>query len=325
MNDVNSVNISAAAALATLALVLIPHTAAAQACCINPGAYTLGRVAPWDRAVLAAELGYDYAYGSANQLGEYHALHDTQAQDVVLALGGGYRVLPVLQLQAELPLRLQYRNLPGLSAATTLRPGDAAGALRWLVLEDSSDAPAANPRGWSPLLELVAGVTLPTGRAPEDSREASGADITGSGSWLVSLGFDASKALGRRDVVALSAFYGFTPERTIDDAGGSHAFDPGDELNLRLGTVHFVDPFWNWGLFSTLRLSTAVSQDDQRIANSALRRVRLGLFATHLVSQPNWSLTASLAFDPPVSGLAQNIPFTSASLNLLLSRSFARR
>jgi hypothetical protein len=242
----------------------------------------------------------------------------------MLAFGGGYRVLPMLQLQAELPLRLQYRNLPGLQPATALRPGDAAAALRWLVIEDSGRAPMAHPRSWAPLFELVAGVTLPSGRAAEDSREPSGADVTGSGSWLVSLGFDASKALGQYDVIALSAFYGFTPQRSIDDAaGGSRSFDPGDEINLRLGTVHFASPFWNWGVFSTLRLSNSSDLDDRRVADSALRRVRLGAFATHLLSQPNWSLTGSLAFDPPLSGLAQNIPFTSASLNLLLTRSFA--
>jgi hypothetical protein len=298
--------------LALLALTTLSTQARAQACCVEPGSHELAVVGELQRAALAAQLSYDFGYGSSDGEGDYARLRGAHVHDIVLALGAGLRFLPRWQVHASAPLHLQHRNLPGLAGATQVRFGDTAAALRFLALRE--------PQGWPPAIELVLGVTAPSGRAPEDAQEPSGADITGHGAWMLSAGAAFSKRVSERDRLLLSAFYGYTAPRTL--TGPARDFDAGDELHIRVSSWHALSAHWAWGMLGTLRFAGGVEEDGAEVPDSALYRVRFGAYLEHYPSSPHWQLNTSLSFDPPLSGLARNVPFTSATLGFRVTRMF---
>jgi hypothetical protein len=272
---------------------------------------------------LAAQLVYDYGTGSSDSSGDYAGLGGARVHDGTLGLGAGFRPFERLQVHASMPFRVQYRDLGGLESKTATRLGDSSLALRYMLSDEPMAPIAADPASWLPFLELIAGVTAPSGRAPEDSNEPSGADITGNGYWMVSAGAKLSRRVSHDDALTFAALYGYTSERSIElGPGASRDFDPGNELNLRLNSWHALNVHWAFGLLSTFRLTGKAREDGALVADSSLHRLRFGGFVDHYLSYPNLQLTTNLLFDPPFDGFSRNVPFTSATLAFLLSYSF---
>ena len=120
-----------------LVLLLSPRTGRAQACCTATGSSGFGVVGRCYFAVLATQLSYERGYGTFDSRGRFSRLRNAEVDDFVVALGGGVRLgTPALQLHGSIPLRMQYRDLHGLPAASAVGFGDASLMLRAMAVED---------------------------------------------------------------------------------------------------------------------------------------------------------------------------------------------
>jgi hypothetical protein len=308
------------------ALLAIPVRARAQACCTAVGSSELGVVGPRHQAVIAAQLGWDHAYGSVDQRRRYRRLQQSEVDDGILTLGGGVRPGPSwLGLQANLPLRVQHRALSGLPAADRVGFGDASLSLRFLVLQDPVlSVDLGRPESLRPFLEPFVGVRVPTGRGPDASKEASGADVTGDGAWAVFAGTTVTKFFGGHHALLLAGSYAHRFAHDVSAGGGTQRYLPGDELDARAGYLHAPSLFWSWSVFSTLRRAGRPSYDGEPVADADTLRIRFGASLQHSWSYPRWQVQLGVAFDPPADGFAKNVPFASSSLTLGVQRNFAR-
>lgn len=308
-----------------LALLLCARGAGAQACCTATGSSELGVVGRCHFGVIASQLAYDRGFGSFDARGKYRSLEGAEVDDVVLTLAGGVRLgTPALQVHGTLPLRLQHRELSGLPTATRFGLGDASLGFRAMLIEDLvAGLDLSEPRTLLPFFEPFVAVRAPTGRAPSDSETPTQADVMGDGAWTAIGGAQITKFLTLHQAVAVTGSYAHRfPHDVSSAAGRTRRYSPGDELDAKLAYVHVVDMFWSFSVFSTGRWTLQASNDGAEVPDSASRRIRFGAGLSHYLSYPTWQLTASAAFDPPVDGLSENVPFAGSSLALGLQRNF---
>lgn len=161
-------------AAALLALVTWQSSALAQACCIAPGAAGLTRLAPGERALAGLDARAQTTLGTFDARGAFHRQpQGTRDLGLEQSLFAAARVLDRGQISATLPF-VQTLRTTDAASANGGGVGDVRVALRW----DLAYADDAWP--W-PGLALVAGVSAPTGRAPERAGDVLGAGATGAG------------------------------------------------------------------------------------------------------------------------------------------------
>jgi hypothetical protein len=107
---------------------------------------------------------------------------------VVETFAGVLRVLAEGQLGVTVPVQQGVRWANGASEVG-VGLGDVQASFRYdfLLAGESAHLPG---------LALLAGVTLPTGRAPESARQPLGSDATGAGLWQGGLGVGVEQTLG---------------------------------------------------------------------------------------------------------------------------------
>ncbi|MCC6215835.1 MAG: hypothetical protein IT376_13305 [Polyangiaceae bacterium] len=312
-------------AAASVALLVRAAPARAQACCTTTGSSEIGVVGRCHQGLLMAQASYEEALGSFDERGSYRSLEGSAARDATLTLAGGVRPFgPALQLYGALPLRVQQRALAGIPEATRAGAGDATAGARLMALEDRmAGIRLDEPTSLIPFLEPVVAVRLPSGRAPADSRTPSQADVTGEGAYALLGGVSIVKFLTLDESLSVTATYGHRfAHRAGAAASGSRRYEPGAELDAKLAFFDVVDLHWSWTAFATGRWTAAAASDGRPVPASETRRIRVGIGGARYLTYPTWQLTASVAADPPVSGLSQGIPFAGASLALGLRRSF---
>jgi hypothetical protein len=287
-----------------------PRLAFGQACCSSGTPTELAALATSDDAVVLGQLGYEQAFGSANQDSRYRALTGSAARDGTLTFAGGVRLFPRdLQLGVVVPLRLQHRWLRDVGSSTEAGVGDSAVALRYRVLESDRFVPS---------IDFILGLRIPTGKSPEDSSDPTLADATGAGSWVPSLGARLGFELTPLDTVFVRGEYGLTLER---DAAGRR-LDPGDELTLELGYVRSLSLTWFAGALVDVHLTGETETDGRNDADSDSRRMRLGVWLTWLWQSPTWDSTLALFSDPYFSGPEKNVPLAGLATTLSVRRLF---
>jgi hypothetical protein len=197
-------------------------------------------------------------------------------------------------------------------------------ALRATALEDPlSGIEPAKPRSWLPFLEPFVGVRVPTGRSPSDSDDSAQADVTGDGGWTLFGGVAITKFVAVRHALLASGSYGYRFAHDVDSPSGpARHFEPGSEVDAKLGYMHVLSVFWSWTAFASYRATFDASYDGVKVADSATRRIRVGASVSHYLVYPTWQLSLSGALDPPVSQLGRNVPFAGSSLALGLQRHF---
>ncbi|MFP4598509.1 MAG: hypothetical protein ACLFVJ_09660 [Persicimonas sp.] len=299
--------------------------AAAQACCTATGAGELSVVGRCYDGVAAAQLSYERAWGSYDVEGEYHSMSDAEIDDFILTLGAGQRVLTrSLQVHASVPLRMQYRRFGDADGDMATRLGDAAFALRWTALEDKMDGIDFDKfDSLVPFLDAYIALKVPSGRAPEDSESATGADITGDGAWQALVGTKISKFITSSHVLAVQLDYIHGFARDIDHGGAQPIdFDPGEEFSARLSWLQIHDLFWSWGAFAKGQWATDASQDGEVVDGSATERFRVGAHITHAISFPLWEVTLSGSVDTWWDHAGQNLPYVGPSGAVTLRRNW---
>lgn len=307
-----------------LTLTLGASSARAQACCTATGSSGFGVVGRCYFAALASELSYERGFGAFDAKGRFAPLSRAEADDVVLALAGGVRLgTPMLQLYGSVPVRFQYRDLHGLPAASAVGFGDSSATLRAMTLEDRmTGIDLSRPATLIPFVEPFIGVRVPTGRPATRSSEPTGVDAMGEGGWAVSAGVALTKYVTLSTAASVTASYGRRLPYSVERGTRSSKFQPGDELDVRLGVVHVFDLLWSASGFVSGRFTAESSLGGAGIRDSQTRRIRLGAGVERYLVFPTWQLGLSASLDPPLAGFGQNLPFAGTTLSLSMQRNF---
>lgn len=314
----------ARALAAALTLTLAASTARAQACCTATGSSGFGVVGRCYFAALASELSYDRGFGTFDAQGRFEQLSRAEADDIVLALAGGVRLgTPMLQLYGSVPVRLQYRDLHGLPAASAVGFGDSSVTLRAMTVEDRmTGIELARPATLIPFVEPFIGLRAPTGRPATRSTEPTGVDAMGEGGWVASAGVALTKYVTLSTAATITASYGKRFPYQVEQGKSAAKFQPGDELDARLGVVHVFDLLWSASAFVSGRFTAESGLDGVSIGESRTRRIRLGAGVERYLVFPTWQLGLSASLDPPLAGFGQNLPFAGTTLSLSMQRNF---
>ena len=188
MSPLSSRSRSALLALAAVAVLGVASSADAQACCAGAGVFAPARLKLKEDALVGMQLTGRDVIGSFSPQGIYvPAPGGTNEMDLEQDLLATVRPFGNLQVGLLVPLVETRRAVPQL-AETGWGIGDIALDGRYeLVPPNTSNLPG---------LAIIGGVSLPTGRAPEDARSPLGTDATGLGSAQISLGLDVERAIG---------------------------------------------------------------------------------------------------------------------------------
>ncbi len=305
---------------ALILLALFPTQVTAQACCTATAFGENGVVGRCHRAVLSSEWSLsEYAWGFDGN-GQVLQHRDRELRDLQWNLAGGIRFpYRALQIHVQLPLLYQVRRLDGNGSSET-GIGDGLVGLRWTVLQDPMMGIHSQwGLSYRPFLDLALSLKAPTGRAPWESRDLSGADVTGSGTWQLMGGIKVSKFVVPQWAIVLGGFYG----RSITHSGPEGmSFRPGDETQLIASLLHVRNFLWSGGGSLSMRSTGPASVADEEVSGSETRRVILGLQVTRVVKAPFWEVNVGMASDARWDGGGRGIPFAGPSISLGLRRAF---
>jgi len=167
-----------------------PALARAQACCAGGSAVTPARLEPHEWALAGAALRAGADFGSYNTDGHYvpYASGDSEV-DFEQDLFGAVRVLRRGQVALLVPLVQTYR-------ATTLDGAHFGGGIGDVNLSARYDLLRAGESEYVPGIALLAGVTFPTGTAPESSPAPLAVDATGIGAFQGNLALALEQTFG---------------------------------------------------------------------------------------------------------------------------------
>ncbi len=275
---------------AAFALLLIaPQRALGQACCAGGGAYLPARLKLHEDALVAIQARSDDALGTLSPTGaEIPNPRGASELDLQQDVLGAIRVADRGQIGIDLPIVETRRTADRLSDFGG-GLGDASLAFRYDFLYPAESAHV-------PGLALGAGVTLPSGRAPEQAHGRLGADSTGTGAWQGLITAEVEQALGHW-VFTVDVLVAVAAARTV---GTVH-----EQLGPTFsgfGATGYVFPH---EVVLALVLSTSQSLDAV-INGSAVPHTGRGLTTASLAAgvplSAQWRLQSALYGDLPTLG-----------------------
>jgi hypothetical protein len=280
--------------------------ASAQACCAGGSAITPGRLLKNEQFLVGLQLRTASVIGSFDANSRFRGpAAGTSEWDFEQDLFATLRVLSRAQLSLLVPVLESWRRSP----TTGHEFGDGIGDLNFGARYDfvwAHDSP------YLPGIAALAGVTLPTGRAPEAARLPLGSDATGIGAWQANLGLALEQAFG----AWLFNLTGLAARRSERRVGN---------LRSRLGTRFSAIGAVGYVLSGDLSLALGATytgegnaatndQDQPGTAHRSLELAGFGVWSPSNVWRVQWSVF----LDPPLSGLGQNqLATTGVSVALL--------
>lgn len=326
-----------AAAVGALAL-LWSGPAWGQACCSATGAASdVAAVGRCRTASAVAQLSYLGGMGSFDSRGDYQPLSDAQIHDLILIAGGGFRFSALfsngrdwarrVQVYGAVPIHTQHRDMPGHTPRTGNGLGDVTMASRVLVLEDGMQG-IGHGESLAPFLDLIGAVKLPTGRAPDQSDDPMGADVTGDGAWELSGGARLTKFVTPSHAIGLRFTYAHRFPRETLEMDQTRRFARGDQVDVQVNWVQVHTLRLFWGAFVDWRHSGLAREADgaagpwEQIADSDETRLRIGAHISYAIKYPYYTMTLGVSSDAPLSGVGKNIPFAGPSVAVSLNRAF---
>ncbi len=176
-------------ASALLACALLAAPARAQPCCAGASALTPARLTLHEDWLLAAQLRPQLFHGSFDGQRAFQppapGSLELGVEETALAAA---RLFTHAQVALAVPFRQTFRAASGLS--------EVGGGLGDLSLSGRYDFTLAGESSVMPGLAVLAGISLPTGRAPEAARLPLGTDASGTGAFLFSLGVGVEQTFG---------------------------------------------------------------------------------------------------------------------------------
>lgn len=292
-----------------LAVAASSGRAAAQSCCAGASALTPARLALHEDALVGLQLKASDLYGSFDgKRGFIGASAGATELDFEQDLAGSVRVLRRGQLSAILPMVETYRSVPGLS--------EVGGDLGDLQLGARWDFTISGSSVTIPGIALAAGVTLPTGRAPDSASKPLATDATGTGAvqgsvalaleqtfgpWLVNV----TGSVAWRSARTVGAVHEQQGLQFVTAAAGGYSFASGPVLALTLAYTAELDA----------KINGAALPASGRAAT------RIGV-AGGLPLNDLWRLQGNVGIDLPIRYFGLNQP-ASAGLTLMILRSWS--
>ena len=201
----------------TLALLLAlgaawPADALAQACCGANGLVIPARLRVYDDYGFGVQATERQTYGSLAADGSYSG---TSTGDLVTEqdLFAMARLSSRVQLALLVPYIETYRRIPGQS--------EWGGFFGDVTVNGRLELAHSGEHGAWPAVTILAGLTAPTGRAPDQARNALGTDAAGTGSFQGNLGLEVERLFRQWFVM----FDGWVSQRTSRASpGGRQSF-----------------------------------------------------------------------------------------------------
>jgi len=288
--------VMAAAVLACA--IFAPARALAQACCAGSGTVTPARLAMHEQALAGLTLRGAAVMGSYDPSGHY-TKNPARASELDFEedLFGAIKVLRRGQLAAFVPV-VETRRAAG---GTT----DFGGGLGDVNVGARYDFVNTGEYLGAPGVALLAGLTLPTGRAPESASGPLAADATGTG--------------------AVQTNFGVAFEQTIDDwlfsattlvALRSPRDVRGVRERLGLQITELVAAAYSFSAEEAAGVVVSYTIEDEAVVGGLIAPMTARRIATiSLVGvmgiADGWRVQGALAFDPPISGFGKNLPATT--------------
>jgi hypothetical protein len=291
-----------------LGVLAVCGTAKAQACCAGAAAITPGRLLMHERALAGVEVRGSVLTGSHAADGAFRApAPGTSEWDFEQDLFASLALTERAQASVLVPLLESARRSPTTGSEFGGGIGDVNASVRY-------DFVWSHEYRYVPGLALLAGVTLPSGRAPEAAKQALGSDATGLGAVQANLGVALERSFGDwfADMALLVA-------KRFDRTGH------GVRSGLATQFTGIAAGGYSWSQASAALAVTYAAEGDAsldgaRVPSSAKRELRLTGSVTTSLSE-TMRLRGAVFFDPPVSGLAQNEP-DALGLSATLVKSF---
>ena len=289
-----------AAALLFVSLGTAPRAAQAQACCAATGLVIPARLRVYEDVGVGLQARLRPSYGTFAADGAFSRVSSgdlVTEQDLFVV----WRALERLQVGVVLLYVETWRRVPDRSEWGGFF-GEAAADVRVEIVRPGD-------HGRFPSITLLGGVSLPTGRAPDEAHNPLGTDAAGSGSYQITEGLEV-ETLGTRWFASLD---GWVTERSSRAApGGRQSFAP--RLTLLLaGGRSFSDRLAAAAFGSVTR--GGGGSEPAAAASGAPVDTRVALatagVAGVLSVDAHWRVQASLAFDLPLSGWGRNQPATA--------------
>ena len=288
------------AALGALALAACawPTHAHAQACCAASGALTPGRLSLHEDALAGAQVKAASVFGSFDPESHYAASPARASEyDLEEDLFGAVRIFERAQLALLVPF-LQ----------TSRTAGDASefgGGLGDINLSARYDFYFAGQSRLMPGIALLAGVTFPSGTAPESANRPLATDATGAGAFQGNVGLAFEQVYGAWliNVTGLLAERAARSVRGVDETLGA-------QLTALAGTAYTFSNEAALALFVSYTVEADATIAGVEQPRSA-RRITLLSFSGVWPLSDHWRLQGSAFLDPPLSGLGANLPATA--------------
>ncbi len=292
-----------------LAGLLAPSVARAQACCAGSSALTPGRLAIHETALVGAQARAGYGYGSFDGDGHY-ASNPAGAGEVDLEedVFGALRFLRRGQVALLVPFVETWRQTRSTGAEFGGGLGDVNASGRW-------DFVNAGEHEIVPGIGLLAGLTFPTGKPPEDSNKPLATDSTGIGAWQGNLGLALEQTFGAW-LVNLSGIVAARTPRTVQ---GIHSVLAPQIATLAAVAYSFPDDS-AVALSATYTFEGNATVNDVEAKGSGRRLLRVATSGTYPLSDV-LRLQGSLSFDPPIPQVGKNQP-TTVGLTMAVVRSW---
>jgi hypothetical protein len=278
---------------ALLALALLaPAAARAQACCAGSSVLTPARLGIHEDAAVGAVLRGTGMLGSYDASGRFRPSPNGTAElGGELDAVGTVRLFSSLQLTLLVPVVATWRQVTGLA--------EFGGSLGDLNLSGRYDFTNAGRSTVVPGLAALAGVTFPTGRAPEDVSRPLATDATGIGAFQVTGGLAVEQSFGPV-VVNLTGLVAWRTPRTV--RGVSETL--GVQFQGLLGAGYVFDSEASLGLSLNLVGELGAVIDGQQAPGSERLLPTVGLSGSVPLADA-WRLQGGLTYNPPWPGRNQ--------------------
>lgn len=287
----------AAFALATA----LARTAAAQACCAGSAAVVPARLEMDEDAVAGALVRGAVIHGSFDADGRYHPNADGASElDLEQDVVGAVRVARRGQLAALVPFVETRRH----AAGTT----DFGGGIGDVNLSARWDAVLAGEHDVVPGFAVLAGLTAPTGRAPDAASGPLAADATGIGAWQGNFGIAVEQSFGPW-LAGGSAIVARRTERTYASQGTSVREDLGVAVTGLASLAYAFDADRAIALAASYTGEGVATIDGRATPSTDRRIVSLSLSGVAALGSFG-RIQASVSAHPPITELGKNLPAT---------------
>jgi hypothetical protein len=278
-------------------LILSPASALAAACCMSASVVGTGRLLNWEDAAAGLSTGWGHDLGRFDTGGRFRAFGPNLVEDEFRVEAWGIvRLHERWQLSARVPWVTGIRASGGVSSVGT-GIGDVSAAVRWEPI-------SLGEYEWVPGVAVLAQVTTPTGRRPEQATDPLGASATGRGAWAASLGVTL-ETTKQPWFLRLDAAVVYTAPFVRADTQQLQAFGPGLQAAISGGRELFQDKLV-LALVLRLEHEFPLAVDGAMTPDSESTGLTSMLAASFKLT-PHWMLVGSVSTDALGRvGLAQN-------------------